>query len=77
MSTFEEEIARLKEALAVTPGGPERDQLLIALGATVAAEEMTRPERGLAEVIIASQAWSECLPDPDDDYSLLTNCAEQ
>ena len=65
--TFEEEIARLRSELAITPAGVERDKLCIALGATVATEELTRPERGLTELIIASQIMSSCIPGMDDD----------
>ena len=66
MATFEEEIARLRSELATTPAGVERDRLCIALGATVATEELTRPERGLSELIIASQLMTHCVPEPDD-----------
>lgn len=66
LATFEEEIARLRSEIAATPAGEERDRLCIALGATVATEELTRPERGLAEIIMASQLKTHCLPEPDD-----------
>ena len=69
MVSFEDRQADIVRAIRSLDHGSERDRLLIELGATVAAEEFTRPERGLAELIMRVQATATCLPGEDDDQA--------
>ena len=63
--TFEGRIAIVRDMLRTAPPGIDRDNLLIELGALVAAEEFTNPAHWLAQAIMVSQRNATCIPDED------------
>ncbi len=64
--TFEARITDIRDKIRTADSGQQCDNLLIELGALIAAEELTNPVHNLAKAIIESQKYSLCEPENYD-----------